>query len=410
MNCSLGLSHSYSRATRCLLYTYYIYLIYLFWFCSMLKLNTSPIFSDGLQTVICTEEKGAFLIPDLDNFRFLRFISVFIIFKRGSQSIDEKIHLLQNRLQLFKTAFSDLGEITLSAKINKFDQSQFHDHTQLLDHIREQLLPICDSSPFYSFHVDFQSDNDGAADFIAQILQMRPIIRCRDVLFHYINETFIQLPVEVIANWLDRNSDHGIGCIERGQSKKERMLAMNNQIKIQNAVEICDRLKIVIYSFLNALKFSKCPKILKIRIWVFDTQKAVVCSDVFLFFPKIRKENKLCFHGEEWWCGWETRLKKDGRTQFNVNKNSFFSSKFKSILTFLTNKPSYTLQTNVRSNWFLYILAACSLFGFPLFHIKYIFDTLTNASTVNLFNWIDSFVRQLFQLHLYHKEVMRSDK
>ena len=166
---------------------------------------------------------------------------MFLIYNCGSQSIDEKLHLLQNRLQLFKTALSDLKEITLSAKIDQNDQSQFHDHSQLVDHFRQQVLPICDSSPFYSFQIDSQSDNDGAADFIVQILQLPSIIRCRDVLFLYEKETFIQFHVETISNWLHRNSDDGIGST--GQSKEVLILSMNNQIKIQNALEMCDRLK-----------------------------------------------------------------------------------------------------------------------------------------------------------------------
>ena len=134
-----------------------------------------------------------------------------------------------------------MERVTLFVGINQNDQTKFRDHSQLFDHIREQVLPIFDSSPFYSFYIDFQSDNnDGAADFIAQILQMCPIIRGREVYFHYDNETFIQLPVEVITNWLHRNSDDGIGCTGR------RFLEMNNRIKIQNAEEICDHLKTVI--------------------------------------------------------------------------------------------------------------------------------------------------------------------
>ena len=131
----------------------------------------------------------------------------------------------------------------------------------MLDYFRERLIPICDSSSVYNynFFVDFQSDNDGTADFIEQILQMRSIIRCRDVLFHYANETFIQLPVEVISNWLNRNSDDRIGCTGTGQSRKERYLAMNKQIKIQNSMEICDRMKMVrdFFNFLNTFKISK---------------------------------------------------------------------------------------------------------------------------------------------------------
>ena len=188
---------------------------------------------------------------------------MYLIYALGSQSIDEKLQLFQNRLQLFGTALSNLEKIILSADINKNDQSQFRDHSQLLDHFREQVLPICNSSPVYMFHIDFQSDNDGTADFIAQILQLPSINRCRAVYFQYKNETFIQLPVEVISNWLNRNSDDGIGGIEHG--KKRLFLAMNNRIKIQNAAEICDHLKMVMalftYSNQMCLKFSEELKI-----------------------------------------------------------------------------------------------------------------------------------------------------
>ena len=182
---------------------------------------------------------------------------LFKLFEKNRRSIDEKLQILQNQLQQFKTAFSDLETITLTAKINQNDQSQFRNHFQLLDYIREQVLAICGSSPVYVFHIDFQSDNDAAGNFIGQILQLPSINRCEGVGFLYCNETFIQLPVEVIANWLNRNFDDGIGGT--GQSKKERQLVMHDRIRIQNAGEICDRLKTVrtFHLFSNIYKFLK---------------------------------------------------------------------------------------------------------------------------------------------------------
>ena len=183
---------------------------------------------------------------------------------RNSQSIDEKLHL-RNHLQLFKTAFSDLNEITLIAKINQNDKSRFHDHSQLLDHIREEVLPICYSSPLcnYNFYIDSQSDNDTAGNFIGQILQQPSINRCREVYFRYDNETFIQLPVGDISNWLNRNSDDQIDSA--GRSKKERLLLMDHQIRIQNAVEMCDHLKMVreFYFIFNIKIVKKVIQILQ---------------------------------------------------------------------------------------------------------------------------------------------------
>ena len=182
---------------------------------------------------------------------------LFKLFEKNRRSIDEKLQILQNYLQQFKTAFSDLEMITLTAKINQNDQSQFCNHFQLLDYIREQVLPICGSSPVYWFDIDFQSDKDGAGNLIGQILQLPSINRCQEVGFLYANETLIQLPVEVIANWLNRNFDDGIGGT--GQSKKERQLVMHDRIRIQNAGEICDRLKTVrtFHLFSNIYKFRK---------------------------------------------------------------------------------------------------------------------------------------------------------
>ena len=168
--------------------------------------------------------------------------------------IEVKLLILLNQLRHFKTAFSDLERITLIAKINQNDQSQFRDHSQLVDHFREQMLPICDSSPFYTFAIEFQSDKDGAGNFISEILQLPSINRGREVYFHYYNETFIQLPVGVISNWLNRNSE--IDNTGSGQSKQDRYLGMNNRIRIQNAEEMCDRLKMVsaFYLFIKILK------------------------------------------------------------------------------------------------------------------------------------------------------------
>ena len=208
----------------------------------------------GMEIEFIGDTEKSVLVTDPKNFPFLSFERICLIYSGSSTSIDDKLRLLHNQLQLFITAFSDLKEITLIATINQNDQSQFHDHSQLLEHLREQLLPICDSSPFYSFHIDFQSNKDGAANFIAEILQMGPITRCQEVSFYYDNETFIQLPVEVISNWLNRGK---IGSTETGQSKKERMLKleMNYRIKIQNAVEMCDHMKMVIkFYFILDLK------------------------------------------------------------------------------------------------------------------------------------------------------------
>ena len=214
------------------------------------------------KTIKCNDVEAPF-ITNLKSFHFLRFNTVILFYVSGSKSIDEKLNLLHNQLQLFKTAFNDLEKIYLIACINQNDQTQFHNHSQLLDHLRKQLLPICDSSPCYWFHMDFQSDNDASVNVLGQILQLPSINRCQKVYFHYFNETFIQLPVEDISNWLNCNSNNEIGCTRTGQSEKKRLLGMNNRIRIQNAVEMCDHLKTVI-TFHFIFNFKIVKKVIQI--------------------------------------------------------------------------------------------------------------------------------------------------
>ena len=165
-------------------------------------------------------------ITDPKEFPFLSFKSLSLCYSSGAGphiiSIAEKRQLLQMQLKLFKTALSDLELLIFSAPINQNDQSQFRDHSQLLDHIHEQVLPFCDSAPVYKLLIDFQTGNDGAADFIAQILQLPQINRfhCQEVNFFYANEIFIQFPVDAISNWLNRNFDNEIDGT--GQDKKLR--------------------------------------------------------------------------------------------------------------------------------------------------------------------------------------------
>ena len=216
-------------------------------------------------------------LTDFKSFPFLRFKSLVLfclysprsfkekLFKflaMDPLSLDDKFQLLQNQLRLFSTALSGLEKIALFADINQNDQSQFRDHSQLIAHLIEQMLPICHSSPVYRFCIDFQAANDAAGNFICQILQLLSIDRCQEVYFDYSNETFIQLPVDAISNWLNRESEHEIDNTGTGKSKKERILGTNNRIRIQNAAEMCDRLKMVRHFIYSSKILKKAIQIL----------------------------------------------------------------------------------------------------------------------------------------------------
>ena len=210
-------------------------------------------------------------LTDFKSFLFLRFKSLvlfclysprsfkeklFKFFAMDPLSLDDKLQLLQNQLRLFSTALSGLEKIALFADINH------RDHPQLIAHLIEQMLPICHSSPVYRFCIDFQAANDAAGNFIGQILQLLSINRCQEVYFDYANETFIQLPVDAISNWLNRESEHEIDNTGTGKSKKERILGTNNRIRIQNAAEMCDRLKMVRHFIYSSKILKKAMQIL----------------------------------------------------------------------------------------------------------------------------------------------------
>ena len=100
---------------------------------------------------ISHEELGLFLRCC----EFLRFKNVKLYYDdSGSQSIDKKCHLFVKHLKPLKTAFSDSTIIHFYADIG-YRQSNFGDPLQLLNHLRNKLLPICDSVRHYEFAIRF---------------------------------------------------------------------------------------------------------------------------------------------------------------------------------------------------------------------------------------------------------------
>ena len=155
------------------------------------------------------------------------------------QPIVSKLQLMQNKMQLFKIALSELEKFTFFAEINEDDHTQFNDHSQLLDHLRQQVLPICNSSTDYKFHINFISDKNAAETVTAQILQMHPINldRCSSVSFSYGDDLLLQLPVVEISAWLSRDLDG------KNPQKEKRTLFFDKFLKVQSAVEICSHFK-----------------------------------------------------------------------------------------------------------------------------------------------------------------------
>ena len=103
---------------------------------------------------------------------FLRFYGVHLPYSIGLRPIEEKCQLFGDLLPEIKGALNDSNEIFFGAGINQKDQSEFNDHSTLIGYLRDEFLPICDSSRRYEFFINFDSDQDSGSKVISSILKM----------------------------------------------------------------------------------------------------------------------------------------------------------------------------------------------------------------------------------------------
>lgn len=161
-------------------------------------------------------------------------------------TISGKCHLFGEFLQPIKAALIN-SKISLSCIVDQDDPTRFNDHSVLLDYLRNGLLPICDSSRQYEFSIHFKSDKNSAKEVIASILQFPQIIRCSNVgiLLWRMSDNQIQLPIDVIAQWLNQHADL-VELIDR--TKQEKFLKIDlGRGKIQSVSEMCGQLMEVLF-------------------------------------------------------------------------------------------------------------------------------------------------------------------
>ena len=121
-------------------------------------------------------------------------------------------------------------------------RNYFKEHSQLLGYIRNQFLPICDSSRGYHFLIHF--DENSATNVIASLLQMDEIKRCSKVKIGIeIDNGILHLPIEEISNWLERYID---GIENKVQNRDVRFFKFGfYDIQIQNCREMIEHLIMV---------------------------------------------------------------------------------------------------------------------------------------------------------------------
>ena len=183
---------------------------------------------------------------------FLRFNEVYTPYSHYLQlrsnlrdmSIQEKCQFFAGLLPSIKGALNDSKEIRFYGRINENDPLNFSNHSTLIDYIRDEFLPICDSSRRYKFEIDFFSDKDAATNVVSSILKMTQIVRCFYVEIWISTMGYpSKLPVGEIVRWLNQKIDR-IGFI--GKKNEEKFLTILS-CQIQDELEICEHLTEVLF-------------------------------------------------------------------------------------------------------------------------------------------------------------------
>lgn len=186
---------------------------------------------------------------NLKSFPFLRFMCVFLTYDGGPQSIAKKCELFKGYLHAIKSALSDSNLIRFTVTIGQQIQ-YFSSHIKLIEHLRNELLPICESSRHYQFVICDDMDTNTGAEIITSILEAPQIVCCPNVEIgiYKKNKTATQLSVEVIDKWLNHTVD------KKKEQHKFLHIFLSN---IQNLLEICGHLTEVIYILIShVLKFK----------------------------------------------------------------------------------------------------------------------------------------------------------
>ena len=167
----------------------------------------------------------------------------------------DKCYLSEMYLQAIKPALND-SFIHFMGRIDRNDPICFRDHSELVNYLKNGLLPNCESSRNYNFSIEFLFDeieSSKAASVTASILQMPQLCKHHRPFNVTIRlglmakNTPVQIPVEAIANWLNQKSESGMKA--KGQNKERILTIMPctyNEMDDDSALatlEIYDHLK-----------------------------------------------------------------------------------------------------------------------------------------------------------------------
>ena len=118
--------------------------------------------------------------------------------------IAAKCELVRKLLLQFTSALNG-AKLEFDCRIDRNGLSDFHDHPMLLEHLGNDLLPICNAFRAYEFHISFLSE-ESAPTVISSILEKGPARNCVNVKFVILGKgQRTALPVEAITNWFFYN-------------------------------------------------------------------------------------------------------------------------------------------------------------------------------------------------------------
>ena len=174
---------------------------------------------------------------------FVRFniVNLYYDYKQRKPKLKESCEWIQTILEPLKPAL----------KGAKFEFGDPEYDTMLPSHLPKDLLPICDDCRSYTFRTEFWHYSS-ANEFISTVLQFDQIDCCSNVLFHFIfyDDFLIKLPVNVIANWLNRSRNFNA----KRQMENERILSIEisgiGKVYLGNIPEMLKCLKKVNFNHL----------------------------------------------------------------------------------------------------------------------------------------------------------------
>ena len=189
--------------------------------------------------------------------RFVRFKSVRICYNNAYKSNEKKRETCEALLHRLKPNIF-CSRLEFLAEIDELEPSFFPKSSILLDHIRNKLLPNFNDCRQYEFSVEFCSEKETVAEFIASLLQMEPIRLSSSVSLCLIGSRSppVRLPIKIIENWLISGNYDQICDNRQITEMVERVLRVKmDAFQMLNKLEFLDHM-IKVFKYINSIKYS----------------------------------------------------------------------------------------------------------------------------------------------------------